>query len=180
MLNIFNEIHSITMTSWWMRWRLKTPASPLFTWPLIQVQIKEHINAPRHWPLCGQFTGDWWIPRTNGQRGRKCSHLMTSSWTRPSLKLNTTDADDLRTLEAKAFTFRVLTLQSRNIPVSQQKGIGKIIFRVFCINVYAFMWLSMYQTISVNGITNMKWWSCLLLFKWLISLKKFANCCGWP
>ena len=24
-------------------------------------------QAPRHWPLCGEFTGDRWIPRTNGQ-----------------------------------------------------------------------------------------------------------------
>ena len=30
--------------------------------PLIQTQIKEHIKAPRHWPLCGEFTGDRWIP----------------------------------------------------------------------------------------------------------------------
>ena len=30
-------------------------------------QIKENIKAPRHWPLCGEFTGDRWIPRTNGQ-----------------------------------------------------------------------------------------------------------------
>ena len=22
------------------------------------VQIKENIKAPRHWPLCGEFTGD--------------------------------------------------------------------------------------------------------------------------
>ena len=27
-------------------------------------QIKENIKAPRHWPLCGEFTGDRWIPRT--------------------------------------------------------------------------------------------------------------------
>ena len=33
----------------------------------IQTQIKEDIKAPRHWPLCGKFTGDLWIPRTNGQ-----------------------------------------------------------------------------------------------------------------
>ena len=32
-----------------------------------QAQIKENIKAPRHWPLCGEFTGDRWIPRTNGQ-----------------------------------------------------------------------------------------------------------------
>ena len=38
-----------------------------FTQPLIQAQIKESIKAPRHWPLCGEFTGDRWIPRTNGQ-----------------------------------------------------------------------------------------------------------------
>ena len=24
-------------------------------------------KASRHWPLCGAFTGDRWIPRTNGQ-----------------------------------------------------------------------------------------------------------------
>ena len=30
-------------------------------------QIKEDIKAPRHWPLCGEFTGDRWIPRTKGQ-----------------------------------------------------------------------------------------------------------------
>ena len=34
---------------------------------LIQGQIKENIKAPRHWPLCGEFTSDQWIPRTNGQ-----------------------------------------------------------------------------------------------------------------
>ena len=45
-----------------------------------QAQIKENIRAPRHWPLCGKFTGDRWIPRTNGQLRAKCFHLMTSSW----------------------------------------------------------------------------------------------------
>ena len=24
-----------------------------------------NIIAPRHWPLCGEFTGDRWMPRTN-------------------------------------------------------------------------------------------------------------------
>ena len=40
------------MTSKWARWRLKSPASRLFTQPFIQTQIKENIKAPRHWPLC--------------------------------------------------------------------------------------------------------------------------------
>ena len=28
---------------------------------------KKRIKALRHWPLCGEFTGDRWIPRINGQ-----------------------------------------------------------------------------------------------------------------
>ena len=33
----------------------------------IQVQNKENIKAPRHWPLTGEFTADRRISRTNGQ-----------------------------------------------------------------------------------------------------------------
>ena len=39
----------------------------VFAQPFIQVQIKENIKAPRQWSLCGEFTGDRWIPRTNDQ-----------------------------------------------------------------------------------------------------------------
>ena len=49
---------SITVTSYWARWRLKSPASGLFAQPFIQTQIKENIKAPRQWPLCGEFTDD--------------------------------------------------------------------------------------------------------------------------
>ena len=31
------------------------------------------------WPLCGEITGDRWIPCTNGQLRGKCFRLMTSS-----------------------------------------------------------------------------------------------------
>ena len=55
------ETH-ITLTSWWPRWRLKSPASRMFTQPFIQTQIKENIKAPRHWPLCGEFTGTGEFP----------------------------------------------------------------------------------------------------------------------
>ena len=54
-------------------------ASWLFTPRFIQAQIKENMKAPRHWPLCGEFTGDRLIPRTNGQWRGKCFHWMTSS-----------------------------------------------------------------------------------------------------
>ena len=70
----------ITLTSQWARWRLKSQASRLFTQPFILVQITGNIVAPGHWHLCGEFTGDRWIPRTNGQQRGKCFHLMTSSF----------------------------------------------------------------------------------------------------
>ena len=51
----------------WARWRLKSPASWLFTQPFIQPQIKENIKVPRNCPLWGEFAGDRWIPLTKGQ-----------------------------------------------------------------------------------------------------------------
>ena len=59
--------YTIKMTSYWAQWRIKSPALRLLTQSFIQAQIKENIKTPRHWPLCGEFTGDRWIPRTNGQ-----------------------------------------------------------------------------------------------------------------
>ena len=32
-----------------------------------QAQIKENVKALRYWPLCGEFTGNRWIPHTKGQ-----------------------------------------------------------------------------------------------------------------
>ena len=54
----------ITMTSKWVPWRLKSPASRLFTQPFVQAQIIENSKAPRHWPLWGESTDGRWIPRT--------------------------------------------------------------------------------------------------------------------
>ena len=64
---VAHKQRNVTVTSWWAPWRLKSPASRLFTQAFIQTQIKENIKAPRHWLLCGELTGDRWIPRTNGQ-----------------------------------------------------------------------------------------------------------------
>ena len=36
-------------------------------------------QTQRHLPLCGEFTGYRWIPRTKGQQRGKCFRLMTSS-----------------------------------------------------------------------------------------------------
>ena len=42
-------------------------ASRLFAYLFVQAQIKENNQAPRHWPLWGESTGDRWIPLTKGQ-----------------------------------------------------------------------------------------------------------------
>ena len=42
----------ITMTSQWARWRLKSPASRLFTQPFIQAQVKKNIRKLRVTDLC--------------------------------------------------------------------------------------------------------------------------------
>ena len=44
---------SITMTSQGAPWRLKSPASGLFSQPFVQAHIKENIKAPCHWPKWG-------------------------------------------------------------------------------------------------------------------------------
>ena len=58
--NKSTHYNDVIMTS------LKSPASPLFTQLFIRAQIKENIKAPRHWPLCGEFTGDRFRPKQNG------------------------------------------------------------------------------------------------------------------
>ena len=60
-------------------WRFTSMLILPNTQPSIQAQIKESVKPPRHWPLCGELTGDRWIPRTNDQLRVKCFHLMTSS-----------------------------------------------------------------------------------------------------
>ena len=63
----------ITLTSQWPRWRLKSPASRLFTQRFIQTQIKENIKAPRHWPLCGEFTGTGEFPAQGASNAENVS-----------------------------------------------------------------------------------------------------------
>ena len=46
---------------------MASPASQLYTQAFVHAQIKENIKVARHWPLCGELTGNRWIPRTKGQ-----------------------------------------------------------------------------------------------------------------
>ena len=64
------QLRYITVTLWWARWHLRSPASRTFTQQFIQAQIKE---APRYWPLCEEFTGDRWIPAKRASNAENVS-----------------------------------------------------------------------------------------------------------
>ena len=63
MHDVFIRCNTITVTLKRERWRLKSPATRLFTQPFIQAQIKQNIKFLRHLPECGEFIGDRWILR---------------------------------------------------------------------------------------------------------------------
>ena len=65
-----NDKLPITVTSYWVRWRLK---SWLFAQQFLQAQIKENIKAPCHWPLWGKFTGGWGIPEQKANNAENVS-----------------------------------------------------------------------------------------------------------
>ena len=67
---------SITVTSKWAAWRLKSPASEVFAQSFVKAYIKEYKSL-HHWPLWGESTGDRWIPLREVSVTR--FHLMTSS-----------------------------------------------------------------------------------------------------
>ena len=59
-------------------------ASKLTSLTIVYSTVYSGANQRQHQSsasiaLCGEFTVDRWIPRTNGQLRRKCFHLMTSS-----------------------------------------------------------------------------------------------------
>ena len=60
---------NITVTSLWARWRLKSPASRLFTQPFIQAQIKETSKlcvtglCAGNSPVTGEFPHKWPVTR---------------------------------------------------------------------------------------------------------------------
>ena len=57
------ELHCSDVIVGMMATRLKSPVSRVFAQPFVQLQIKENIKVPRHWPLWGESTNGW-IPLT--------------------------------------------------------------------------------------------------------------------
>ena len=45
----------------------------VFTQSFIQTQMKENIKAPRHWPLCGEFTGTGEFPAQKASNAENVS-----------------------------------------------------------------------------------------------------------
>ena len=45
----------------------------MFTQSFIQTQIKGNIKAPRHWPLCGEFTGTGEFPAQRASYAKNVS-----------------------------------------------------------------------------------------------------------
>ena len=52
---------------------MTTMASPITSLTFIQTQIKENIKAPRHWPLCGEFTGTGEFPAQKASNAENVS-----------------------------------------------------------------------------------------------------------
>ena len=73
------ELFHIMTTLQWARWRLKSPASRLFTQLFSSGADQRKHQSSASWPSWWDFTGDRWFPRTKGQWRAKCFLLMTSS-----------------------------------------------------------------------------------------------------
>ena len=79
MFHIYFHANHHNITSLWVWYHLKSPASQLFAQPFAEAQIEENIKALCHWPLWEKSTSDQWIPLAKGQLKEKCFHWMTSS-----------------------------------------------------------------------------------------------------
>ena len=67
---MFLLMNFITVTSFWARWRLKSPVSLFFAEPFIQGEIKENIEAPRNWLLWGEPPAPVDAPTKGQWRGK--------------------------------------------------------------------------------------------------------------
>ena len=140
-------IYFITMTSKLARWRLKSPASRLFTRQFIRAQIKENIKVPRHWPLCGEFTGDRWIPRQMASNAENVSiwwrhHVSTKNYSESAVK-NETEC---------VYALYLLCLCGL-VPVRVCVGVVWVFVyvRVSCVSKHWFMqWFIAYPTSTHN------------------------------
>ena len=101
MIVVYKSIHShghtmntyfkycITVTSEWARWRLKSPASRLFTQSLFRRRSKK-IPKPRVTGLCegnSPVTGEF-PAQQRASNAENIFHLMTSSWSKSVDVLN--------------------------------------------------------------------------------------------
>ena len=110
----------ITMTSQWPRRRLKSPASRLFTQSFIQ--IKENIKAPRHWPLCGEFTGTGEFPAQMASNAENVS----ISWRHHGVRISYNEATGQHVIVQNGATFVPKIILSKiliDAPIDQPRDV---------------------------------------------------------
>ena len=73
-------VHICGMWSWPLQWRNNErdgipnyQSHDCLLNCIFKAQIKENTKAPRHWPLCEEFTGDRWIPAQRASNAEKLS-----------------------------------------------------------------------------------------------------------
>ena len=127
--------------------RLKSPASRLFTQPFIQTQIIKNIKAPLHWPLCVEFTGDRWIPRTNG-------HAMTRKML-PLYIYITQNSKLIRQKGISSEDFSIIHTNIRSVPANLSSFLSYMSNFKLCFSVIGFSetWLSpsLFDTYGISG-----------------------------
>ena len=121
-------LHIITMTLKWARWRLKSPASRLFTQPFIQAQIKENIKAPRHLPLCRSLVNS---PH-KGQWRRALMFSLICAWINGWI--NNREAGDLRCQHAHC-DVTLMIFDTRRTTVTYRQVVMYLIFDIETIRV---------------------------------------------
>ena len=150
----------------------------MFTQPFNQAQIKETIKVPHHWPLCGEFTGDRWNPRTNWWRYHefvKSRFVLVSKQIKKSHEIS----DTCKTLFLSVFNLcgGIILFEPRAscwiearyiekyILTEMLKILRKIVLSIIS-NKMRF-WLSLKGMLhGMNGKINSCWYqTCMLLLK---------------
>ena len=79
---------------------------------VIQAKIKENIKAPRHWPLCGEFTGTGEFPAQRASNAENVSIW----WRHHDLTALSTDCFKLTKKKIKARHAVLLREESTGFP----------------------------------------------------------------
>ena len=90
--DIAHHVHLIgsLLEMWSLQWRHNERDGVSIVYSTVCSDADQrNAKAPRHWPLWGEFTGDQWIPRTNGPRSNVISeHRLRIKFISTSCKID--------------------------------------------------------------------------------------------